>query len=148
VAGCLGWVADFFNLVNVPFLKSWMRRPGQSVSGLMSRALWWFRWSSVVTVLAGLGYWMSATGTDARNAARRGLRPRRARLSEFLRYLDGVFALIYALIMVAKIITAGVGRVRGGADDPGSYLYLTLNNHGWEATGCWRSGLAVGWDGS
>src|SRR6202158_2906233 len=70
VAG-IAWVGllYFFNLVSVPFLKE-IDAPTKSrvFPALMSRALWWFRWSSVVTVLAGLGYWMSATGSDARNA--------------------------------------------------------------------------------
>ena len=33
----------------------------------MPRALWWFRWSAVVTVLAGLAYWGQIVATDARN---------------------------------------------------------------------------------
>ena len=39
------------------------------VPKLMPRALWWFRWSAVVTVLAGIGYWMHIVATDARSAS-------------------------------------------------------------------------------
>ena len=43
----------FFNLVNVPFQKE-MDSPTRAkvVPLMMPRALWWFRWSAVVTVLA------------------------------------------------------------------------------------------------
>ncbi len=34
---------------------------------LMPRALWWFRWASVVTVVAGIWYWMMIVGADALN---------------------------------------------------------------------------------
>src|SRR5215471_18414405 len=59
----------FFNLVNVPFLKE-LDAPtrGKIVPALMSRALWWFRWSSVVTVVAGGAYWGNIVAADARNA--------------------------------------------------------------------------------
>src|SRR5690242_15160445 len=59
----------FFNLVNIPFqreLDSTTR--AKVVPLLMPRALWWFRWSSVVTVLAGLSYWMNIVSSDAHNA--------------------------------------------------------------------------------
>jgi uncharacterized membrane protein len=45
----------FFNLVNVNFMKSLDGgTKGKVVPQLMPPALWWFRWSAVVTVLAGL----------------------------------------------------------------------------------------------
>lgn len=48
----------FFNLVNVPFMKE-IDAPtkGKVVPALLPRALWWFRWGAVVTVLAGFLYW-------------------------------------------------------------------------------------------
>ncbi len=46
----------FFNLVNVPFMKGLdPATKGKVLPSLMSRALWWFRWGSVLTVLVGLG---------------------------------------------------------------------------------------------
>ncbi len=47
----------FFNLVNVPVMKV-LDAPtkGKVIPVLMPKALWWFRWSAVVTVLAGLIY--------------------------------------------------------------------------------------------
>jgi uncharacterized membrane protein len=59
----------FFNLVNVPFLKA-LDAPtrGKVVPQLMPRALWWFRWGAVVTVLAGLVYFIHQVHIDAANA--------------------------------------------------------------------------------
>jgi len=49
----------FFNLVNVPVMKV-LDGPtkGKVVPVLLPKALWWFRWSAVVTVLAGFRYFM------------------------------------------------------------------------------------------
>ena len=64
----------FFNLVNVPFMKA-LDAPtrGKVVPQLMPRALWWFRWSAVVTVVAGLLYFIILLDTDAKNAGNPGL---------------------------------------------------------------------------
>ena len=44
----------FFNLVNVNFMKSLdAGTKGKVVPLLMPPSLWWFRWSALVTVLAG-----------------------------------------------------------------------------------------------
>ena len=69
IAGII-WIGllYFFNLVNIPFMKE--LDPGtraKIMPGLMLRALHWFRWSALVTVLAGLAYWGSIVGSDARN---------------------------------------------------------------------------------
>src|SRR5260370_42001463 len=70
IAG-ITWVGllYFFNLVNIPFLKE-IDAPTRTkvVPLLMPRALWWFRWASVVTVVAGIGYWMMIVSADAHNA--------------------------------------------------------------------------------
>lgn len=56
VAG-ITWIGllYFFNLVNVPFMKT-IDAPtkGQVVTKLLTRGLWWFRWSAVLTVVAGI----------------------------------------------------------------------------------------------
>src|SRR5947209_9048691 len=58
----------FFNLVNVPFMKEMdAAAKAKIVPSLMPRALWWFRWSAVITVLAGWAYWSQIVGSDARN---------------------------------------------------------------------------------
>lgn len=64
----------FFNLVNVPFQKELdAATKGKVVPLLMPRALWWFRWAAVVTVLAGFRYFMILAQTDAHNAGAPGL---------------------------------------------------------------------------
>ena len=74
VAG-ITWVGllYFFNLVNFSFLQD--LDPKQRllvVPKLMPRALWWFRWSSVITVLVGIAYWNHIVASDARNAIAAG----------------------------------------------------------------------------
>ncbi|HEX8354509.1 MAG TPA: urate hydroxylase PuuD [Pyrinomonadaceae bacterium] len=59
VAG-IAWIGMlyFFNLVNVNFMKA-LDAPTKKVvvPNLMPKALWYFRWGAVVTVLAGLAYY-------------------------------------------------------------------------------------------
>ncbi len=59
VAG-ITWIGMlyFFNLVNVNFMKA-LDAPTKKivVPALMPKALWYFRWGAVVTVIAGLGYY-------------------------------------------------------------------------------------------
>src|SRR5438552_12841556 len=74
VAG-ITWVGllYFFNLVNIPFMRKMdPSTRSKVVPVLMPGALWWFRWASVVTVLAGIWYWMMIVGADARNAQTSG----------------------------------------------------------------------------
>ena len=60
VAG-ITWIGMlyFFNLVNVNFMKA-LDGPTKKVvvPNLMPKALWYFRWGAVVTVLAGLMYYL------------------------------------------------------------------------------------------
>jgi uncharacterized membrane protein len=60
----------FFNLVNVPVQKVMDADTKKKVNPeLLGRALWWFRWGAVVTVLAGLAYFaMYILKTDVNNA--------------------------------------------------------------------------------
>src|SRR2546430_4682557 len=56
----------FFNLVNVPFMKE-LDAPtkGKVIPSLMPRALWWFRWAAVVTVVAGVALFGKNIGAGA-----------------------------------------------------------------------------------
>jgi uncharacterized membrane protein len=59
VAG-ITWIGllYFFNLVNVPFQKGLDADTKKKVNpDLLTRALWYFRWGAVATVLAGLMYY-------------------------------------------------------------------------------------------
>jgi len=71
VAG-ITWIGllYFFNLVNVPVQKALDAETKKKVNpDLLGRALWWFRWGAVVTVLAGLAYYaMYILLPDVRNA--------------------------------------------------------------------------------
>jgi uncharacterized membrane protein len=58
----------FFNLVNVPFMKEAEAPMKPAIMRSMTlRALFWFRWGAVVTVLAGLIYWIIWSATEAHN---------------------------------------------------------------------------------
>lgn len=71
VAG-ITWIGllYFFNLVNVPFQKALDAETKKKVNpDLLSRALWFFRWGAVFTVLAGLAYFaMYTLKGDVNNA--------------------------------------------------------------------------------
>jgi len=71
VAG-ITWIGllYFFNLVNVPFQKSLDPETKKKVNpDLLGRALWFFRWGAVITVLVGLTYYaMYIVSPDVRNA--------------------------------------------------------------------------------
>lgn len=72
LVGGITWIGllYFFNLVNVPFQKGLDPETKKKVNpDLLSRALWYFRWSAVLTVLAGLTYFaMYILGPAVRNA--------------------------------------------------------------------------------
>ena len=64
----------FFNFVLTPSMRA--LEPGVRVKVypvLMSRAMAWFRWSALVTVLMGMRYFFSMLITDARNSGDSGL---------------------------------------------------------------------------
>jgi uncharacterized membrane protein len=64
----------FFNLVGMPTMKA--LEPGVRVKvypALMSRAMGWFRWSALITVVVGMRYFFSMLSTDARNSGDLGL---------------------------------------------------------------------------
>ena len=68
------WIGHlyFFNLVNVSLMKV-LDGPtkGKVIPQLMPRALWWFRWGALLTVLIGLTYFaMYRVAPDARNAGK------------------------------------------------------------------------------
>jgi uncharacterized membrane protein len=143
LAGIL-WVGllYFFNLVNVPFMKQVDAGMKPKVfEHLTLRALWWFRWSSVVTVLAGITYWMMIGSTDARNGA---ASPGTA-FGSFFAIWTVVFAIEYALIMVAKIDKGAILAVlMTVVVIAASCLFLRLNAHGWESNRLLAIGIGGG----
>src|SRR5882724_1615795 len=70
VAG-ITWIGIlyFFNLVNVPLMKS-LDGPtkGKVIPNLMPNAMWYFRWGALLTVLAGITYYaMYIMAVDTKN---------------------------------------------------------------------------------
>jgi uncharacterized membrane protein len=137
----------FFNLVNVPFMKSLdpVTR-GKVLPGLMSRALWWFRWASVLTVLMGLAYWSEIVGTDARNGgASAGLV-----FGSFFGIWTLTWALMYACLIPGKgaldngwVITVIYAVIVIAA----ALLFLHINNRAWESSQLLAIGIGggIGW---
>ncbi len=64
----------FFNLVGFSTMKQ-LDAPvrGKVFPVLMSRAMGWFRWSSLITVLVGLRYYFTILSADAQNSGNPGL---------------------------------------------------------------------------
>ncbi len=147
--GGVAWLGllYFFNLVNVPFMKELdAATKGKVLPSLMSRALWWFRWASVLTVLAGLAYWGSVVASDARNGGGSSGGP----MATFFIIWTVAWGLMYASLIPGK-----------GALDKGpvlaviyivivvaaSHVFLHLNNHGWESNRLLAIGIGggMGW---
>lgn len=132
----------FFNLVNVPFMKQVDTGMKPKVfEHLTLRALWWFRWSSVVTVLAGITYWMMIGSTDASNG---NASPGTA-FGSFFAIWIAVFAIEYALIMVAGIDKGAILAVlMTVVVIAASWLFLRLNSHDWESNRLLSIGIGGG----
>lgn len=142
----------FFTLVNYPFLQELDRNQRNMViPKLMPRALWWFRWSAVVTVLVGLAYWGQIVGADARNAAAFG---QTASVGTMMGSFFGIWTVAFAIEMGALMSPAEVlrkGPVLGilvaVVVIAASYLFLAINQHGWESNRalCIGIGGGLGW---
>lgn len=137
----------FFNLVNVPFMKE-LDAPtkGKVLPALMSRALWWFRWGSVVTVLMGFAYWGNIVGSDARNA---GASTGTAMASFFLIWTI-TWAVLYACVIPGKgVLDKGpiLGVIYATVVLVAAYIFLRVNNHGWESNRMLAIGIGggMGW---
>src|SRR5439155_12966372 len=148
IAG-ITWVGllYFFNLVNIPFMKELdAGTKGKVMPGLMLRALWWFRVSAVVTVLAGLAYWGSIVASDARNAGAAPTTP----LVSFLLIWTLTWALMYALLLPGKgILDKGwvLAILYIVIVAHSAHLFLHLNSHGWESNRLLSIGIGggIGW---
>jgi uncharacterized membrane protein len=102
----------FLNLVNIPLMKELDgATKGKVFPALMSRVMWWFRWSSVVTWLAGFRYFMILAKTDATNAGDPAL------MWKWLGIWLGVwlvaFVVLYGLLMATPVAFGNSGYVLG-----------------------------------
>lgn len=137
----------FFNLVNVPFMKE-IDAPtkGKVIPALMPRALWWFRMSAVVTVLAGLLYWGHIVAVDARNGGATSGTP----MGTFFGIWTVTWAIMYALLIPGKGLL-DKGAVLAVLDIiivcAASWLFLDLNSHDWESNKLLAIGVGggIGW---
>jgi len=148
VAG-ITWIGllYFFNLVNVPLMKELDPAISARVMpNLMLRALWWFRISAVVTVLAGLMYWGIIVASDANN----GSSTSGTAMASFFLIWTITWGILYGLLLPGKglldkgwvlaiLYTIIVGH--------SAYLFLKLNHHGWESNRMLAIGIGggIGW---
>jgi len=153
VAG-ITWVGllYFFNLVNVPFQRELDAQTKLAVvPNLMPKALWWFRWSSVVTVLAGIAYWMHIVGTDVRNAIAGGQQASGgAMFGSFFIIWTLAFAIEMGVLMSpAEGLKNGpvLGTIVAVVMFAAAYLFLAMNQSGWESNRALAIGIGggLGW---
>jgi uncharacterized membrane protein len=148
-AAGITWVGllYFFNLVGIPFMKELDPAvKGKVLPGLMSRALWWFRWAAVVTVLMGLAYWGHIVGSDARN----GGGSAGAAMGVFFGTWTLTWAVMYGLLIPGKgALDRGpvLAALNGVLILAACAAYLQWNNHGWESNRQIAIGLGggMGW---
>jgi uncharacterized membrane protein len=120
----------FFNLVGFPTMK----HLDASVRGkvypvMMTRAMWWFRWSALVTVVMGMRYYWMILAADAQNAGRASLALKW--FGEWAVVWTVAFELIYQFQLPRKgmldsawVRVAGVAAVVVAA----SWIVLDLNS--------------------
>jgi uncharacterized membrane protein len=142
----------FFNLVNVPLMKELdASTKGKVMPALMSRALMWFRMSAALTVLAGLSYWEIIVSSDVHNAQALGLNPSHgAVMGSFFLIWTIVWGVLYACLIPCKGIFdkgAFLGVVYAVVVAVAAWLFLSLNNHGWESSRLLSIGIGggIGW---
>ncbi|MGC2819758.1 MAG: urate hydroxylase PuuD [Candidatus Sulfotelmatobacter sp.] len=142
----------FFNLVNVPLMKELdPATKGKVMPALMTRALWWFRVSAVVTVLAGLAYWGNIVAADAQNAMAQGIHASSGpAMGTFFLIWTIVWGILYACLIPGKGIFdngAFIGVVYAVVVVAAAWLFLSLNSHGWESNRLLAIGIGggIGW---
>ena len=162
-AAGITWVGllYFFVLINAKFLPA-LDAPTRMkvVPLLMPRALWWFRWASVVTVVAGIWYWMMIVGADARNYvnAMDGSGghsiSRHAIEGHAIGTFFGIWTLAFAIEMGLLMSPAEAlkkkpvfGTLIAIVVVAAAWLYLALNAHGWESNRLLAIGIGggLGW---
>lgn len=139
----------FFNLVNVPFMKEIdASTKGTVVPRLLPRALWYFRWAAVATVVAGFLYWeMYIILPDVRNAAVNGVADPNHGLvmASFFGIWIAVWAILYFVITFMQpksgAVMAGIAVVVVTA---ACFLYLRLNDSPWQSSRQIAIGLGGG----
>jgi len=159
VAG-ITWIGllYFFNLVGFRTMQE--LDPGtraKVMPSLMLRALWWFRWSALVTVLAGLVYWGGAVSALAQAAgATSGVA-----MGSFFGIWTVAWGILYLTLKLASAAASAGDSPRSSLlGNPwlltlivavvivaASCLFLRLNHHGWETNSMLSIGIGggIGW---
>ena len=142
----------FFVLVNAKFLGELEPQTRvRVIAKLMPRAMWWFRWSSLVTVLAGFGYWNHQVAADARAAAYVGEKASpTAVIGSFIIIWTIAFAIEMGLVMLpATALRKGpvLGVIMAAVLIGAAYVFLALNQNGWESNRTLAIGIGggLGW---
>ena len=142
----------FFNLVNIPLMKELgAATKAKVMPPLMTRALWWFRMSAVLTVLAGIIYWESIVTADVHNGQILGLNPSHgAVMGSFFVIWTIVWGVLYACLIPGKGIFdkgAFIGVVYAVVVAIAAWLFLSMNSHGWESNRLLAIGIGggIGW---
>jgi len=130
VAGII-WIGllYFFNLVGTKTMKGLEPAVRAKVfPALMERAMWWFRWSALVTVLAGMRYFWMILAADASNAGNSSLTWRW--FGGWLLVWLAAYALIYPFLLPhrgildsAWVRTIAIGAIAIAA----AWIVLALN---------------------
>jgi uncharacterized membrane protein len=154
LAAGITWIGllYFFNLVNIPFQREMDAQTRLAVvPNLMPKALWWFRWSAVVTVLVGIAYWMHIVSTDIHNAEAAGQPASGGMMfGGFFLIWTLAFALEMGVLMSpAEALKNGLvlGIIVAVVLVAAAYIFLSLNQHGWESNRALAIGIGggLGW---
>ena len=140
----------FFNLVNVPFMKEVDAGMKPKIfQALTLRALWWFRWGAVVTVLAGIAYWMVLMSGNVASAHSRGMPEAtmgKASWSFFLIWIvawaiiNGLLTPLKGALNKGPVLAVIIGFVVAAA----SYLYIAMNPEPWWSNNVLSIGIGGG----
>lgn len=137
----------FFNLIGFPFMQG-LDSPtrGKVMPALMLRAMWWFRWSALITVLVGLAYW----GQVASAAAQASGATPGAMMASFFLIWTAVWGIYHALLLPEKgILNNGwvLAILFAIVLVAASCLFLRFNSHGWETNSVLAIGIGggIGW---
>jgi uncharacterized membrane protein len=119
---------------------------GKVLPPLMLRALWWFRMAAVVTVVAGLAYYGDVVSIDARN----GGASSGSVMGTFFVIWTIVWAILYAVLLPGKGLLNKwpvIAVIYLIVVTAAAYLFLSLNDHGWESNRTLAIGIGggIGW---
>ncbi len=143
----------FFNLVNVPFMREAEAEMKPRIyRSLTMPALQWFRWASVVTVLAGIWYWMVEVGNNVRAAHSIGFPAAGGGkvIGTFFAIWTFVWVVEFALLTPMKgVLNKGLALavLIGAVVAFGAYAFLRINSEKWLANNVLSIGVGggIGW---